>query len=432
MAERTVIEYKALKHSGGKGIDKIPDGKGLFMFVTKTMKGTSKSWKYLYRFEGKQNTMSFGMFPDVLPKEAREKREDARRLLNDDIDPNQVRKDKTKAAALKKEQELREQEADTNTFEKVAWEYLELSKKGWSDSHYKKVVGRYKKYIFSVLGSMPITKIEKSDTTALINGILKKSDGESYLDTASRIYQKLTCVFNYANDHDYIDRVPMTSKKSLVPAHQQKKMPAITDIKDLGEFLRQVDGYSGNFITECALKLLVYLPIRQGEYRRSQWGEFDLENATWTIPATNRKLSLSEKKDADNLLIIPLSRQAIAILRSLYSLTGSGKYLFSGQGANKDGYISENTLAKVLEKLGNKGKMTPHGIRRVFSTLLNDQGFDHVKVDKQLGHRQKDQVESRYNDAEYMHQRIVMMQHYADYLDALRDGAEVIPIKRKA
>ena len=420
----TVAEIESYKHSGKKTPDKKADGGGLYVFISKK----SKVWKYLYRYNGTQNTLTLGTYPKMLPKEARIELSKAKELLASGIDPNQAKKDKI---AYEKEQTQlkRQQEAfDSNTFEVVAKQWFNINTSGWSESHAKKLIGRLENHAFPAIGRMPISSIRKADTIHLIESIVKAGKNE----TASRIYQIIKSIFIFANDRDLIENIPMTSKKSLIPVFESKHMPAITDEKRLGEFLRAVEGYSGSLITRCALKLVCYLPIRQGEFRTANWDEFDLEKAVWTIPAKHRKLAKIEKNNPTNYLIMPLSHQAVEILKELKKFTGDGSFVFPNQQVRNNGCMSENTVNKAISSLGFKGEMTAHGLRSTFSTLMNEEGFDADKIDMQLGHKKKDKVESRYNRAEFILQRQAMMQHYANFIDTLRQGAQVVSINKTA
>jgi len=408
----TVAEIESFKHSGKKSPDKKADGGGLYVFVSRA----SKTWKYLYRYNGTQNTLTLGSFPKMLPKEARIELSKAKSLLASGVDPNQAKKDKV---AFEREQvALKRQQAafDTNTFEAVARQWFNLNLNGWTDSHAKKLMGRLENHAFPKIGNRPIASIKKADTIQLVECLVKTGKNE----TASRIYQIIKSIFTFANDRDLIESIPMTSKKALIPVFESKHMPAITDEKRLGEFLKAVDGYSGSLITRCALKLACYLPIRQGEFRSAQWDEFDLESAIWTIPAIHRKLPKIEKNNPSNFLIMPLPTQAVSILSALKAYTGSGSYVFPNQQVRNKGCMSENTVNNAISALGFKGEMTAHGLRSTFSTLMNEQGFEADKIDMQLGHKKKDKVESRYNRAEFVSQRKVMMQYYADFIDNLR------------
>ena len=409
----TVAEIDALQKSEKKTADKVADGAGLYLFVTKR----SKVWKYLYRFDGKQNTFTIGKYPEVGPKEARKRLNEAKALVSSGVDPNFHKRQQISQSLADIERERIASEADMNTFKIVANKWLELHGHSWTDSHIEKLVGRLENHVFPNIGEVPVSKLTKKHTAAVVENIVKVKKFE----TASRIYQIMKSILTYANDRDLIDSVPMVSKKSLIPAYSSNKMHAITDEKVLGEFLRAINGYQGSFITQCALRMFVYLPIRQGEFRSAHWCEFDLERAVWTIPAAHRKLPKFEKNNPENFLQMPLAKQVVVILQELYQVTGEGLYVFPNQQSGKAGCMSENTINQAIHKLGYKGVMTAHGIRSTFSTLLNEQGLDARKIDMQLGHKAKDKVESRYNRAEFEKERREMMQGYADHIDRLRN-----------
>jgi integrase len=219
------------------------------------------------------------------------------------------------------------------------------------------------------------------------------------------------------------ERDPSGDLRGALPPAQEKHHAAITTPRTIGELLRAIDGYQGSFVTQCALKLAPLVFVRPGELRKAEWAEFNLEGAEWRIPAVRMKMKETH--------IVPLSRQAVACLRELHPLTGSGRYVFPGARTNGRP-MSENTVNAALRRLGfGKDDMTGHGFRSMASTLLNEQGWHRDAIERQLAHAERDAVRAAYNYAEHLPERRRMMQAWADYLDALRTGADVVPIRRQ-
>jgi len=239
-------------------------------------------------------------------------------------------------------------------------------------------------------------------------------------DTARRLYYMVKEIFSYAIDNDFIESMPISSKvSSLVPRVPSKKMPAITDKKGIGQLLRSIQNYGGTYVVRMALQILPYVSLRAGEFRYSKWNEFDLENGVWIVPAKHRKLKKEKKLDETNVHIVPLSSQAVALLRELYKVTGRGNHVFPNiRGDSRP--MSENTVNNALHVMGFKGEMVGHGFRSIFSTIMNEKGFNPDAIERQLSHECRDKVREAYNRAGYMSERFQMMQVYADYLDSLR------------
>jgi len=341
-------------------------------------------------------------------------------LVAQGIDPCAFRQQEKK----KKRAELAEEEKvkaiDANTFEVVAIKWFEHFRIGWEDSYSCKVKGRMDRYLFPYIGKVPISNISNQDVLNCIERIVNQGK----VETANRIFQILRSIFNYAYAHKWLTLIPMsTDKKLLIPEASPVKMPAITDVKKVGGLLRAMYGYNGTFVVRMALKLLPYVALRSGEFRQAQWKDIDLEYGIWTIPASNRKLKKKQKQDANNIHIVPLSHQAIKLLHELREVTGWGNHVFpSVRGDSRP--ISENTINSALHSLGYKGEMVGHGFRSIFSTALNEKGYNPDAIERQLAHGCRDKVREAYNRASYFLERKEMMQFYADYLDDLRRGAD--------
>jgi len=430
----TDATVKAAKLPDGKSQKKLTDGGGLYLLVNKS----GKYWRYDYKLDGRRRTLAIGTYPDVrlagykdksgeYKKGARDLLNDAKALIKLGIDPSQKkqsdRRDKLAQATAQKEQES----VDANTFEVVARQWHSTHKKNWSDKHATTILRRFELHVFPAIGSVPVAKLRKSQVADVLTSIVEHGS----VEIAKRIGQIVRQVLEFASDKGLIDAIPMGSVKTLIPARKAKPMAAIIEPKRIGELMRAIHAYQGTFVVCCALRLLPLLAVRSGEFRTAEWCEFNLDDAMWTIPAAHRKLKKAAKENPDNVHLVPLSTQAVATLKELHQLTGRGRHVFpSARGDARP--MSENTINVALHAMGFKGEMVGHGVRAMFSSSLNEQRFNPDAIERQLAHAEKNAVRSAYNRSDYMDERVEMMQHWADYLDGLRTGADVIPIKRKA
>ncbi|OWW19197.1 tyrosine-type recombinase/integrase [Noviherbaspirillum denitrificans] len=386
---------------------KLSDERGLFMLVHSN---GGRYWRFKYRFGGKEKLLALGVYPDVPLKDARERRDDARRQVAAGIDPGLQRKAQ-KAAKVS---------CAANSFEAVAREWFAKYSPNWVDSHSSKIIRRFEKDIFPWLGNRPIGEISAPELLTT----LRRIEGRRALETAHRALQNCGQVFRYAVATGRADRDPSGDLRGALPPTRPKHHASITEPKAIGAMLRTMDGYQGSFVTKCALKLAPLVFVRPGELRKAEWSEFNLDAAEWRIPAARMKMREQH--------IVPLSTQAVAILRELHALTGTGRYLFPGARTNGRP-MSENTVNAALRRLGYKGdEMTGHGFRSMASTHLNEQGWHRDAIERQLAHAERDEVRAAYNYAEHLPERRRMMQAWADYLDGLAAGAAVIPLKPNA
>jgi len=383
---------------------KMSDEKGLYLQVT----STGKYWRMNYRFAGKQKTLAFGVYPDVSLAEAREKRDEARKLLANDTDPSLVK-------AVKKQAKY---EASENTFEAVAQEWYAKKLPTWAPATAIKVKRYLEKDLYPWLGRRPIGEVGAPDLLMTI----RRVESRGALELAHRIREYAGQVFRYAVATGRAERDPSGDLRGALPPVKTKHHASITEPKQIGELLRAINGYSGSFITKCALQLAPLTFVRPGELRHAEWTEIDLDAAEWRIPGAKMKM-----KDRH---IVPLSRQAVEVLESIHPLTGSGRYVFPGL-RTYDRPMSENTINAALRRLGfEKDEMTGHGFRSMASTLLHEQGWPHEAIERQLAHAERNSVSAAYNYAEHLAKRREMMQHWADYLDELTAGAKVISFKK--
>lgn len=380
---------------------KLSDERGLFLLVTPA---GGRWWRLKFRVAGKEKLLSLGVYPYVTLKSARELRDDARRELAGGVDPSAKRK--------------AEKVAEADSFEAVAREWFAKFSANWAGTHSEKIIRRLEADIFPWLGSRSVGQITAPELLTCVRRI----EGRGALDTAHRALQNCGQIFRYAVATNRAERNPAADLRGALPPVNGGHFASITDPMAIGALLRDIDGYQGTFVGRCALRLVPFVFVRPGELRKAEWSEFDLDKTEWRIPA--------ERMKARVMHIVPLSTQAVEILRELHPLTGSGRYVFpSLRTAERP--MSENTINGALRRLGYSGdQMTGHGFRSMASTLLNEQGWNRDAIERQLAHGERDEVRAAYNYAQYLPERRKMMQAWSDYLDGLRTGGNVVPLKR--
>jgi integrase len=385
---------------------KLADEKGLFILINPN---GSKYWRLKYRFGGREKLLALGVYPDVSLADARQRRDNSRKLLANGVDPSEF-KQQTKRAG---------KEASANSFEAVAREWYAKHSPKWAPSHGEKIIRRLERDIFPWVGKKPISEITAPDLLTT----LRRIENRGAVETAHRALQNCGQIFRYAVATGRAERDPSGDLRGALPPVREKHHATITDHTAIGELLRAMDGYMGSFITKCAMQLAPMLFVRPGELRRAEWDEFDLLKAEWRIPP--------EKMKMRNTHVIPLPTQALLILQELQSLTGEGKYLFPGI-RDHERPMSENTVNAGLRRLGyEKDEITGHGFRSMASTILNEQGWNRDAIERQLAHAERDNVRSAYNYAEHLPERRRMMQHWADFLDGLKASGKLINMKKR-
>lgn len=353
-----------------------------------------------YRIAGTEKVLALGTYPDVPLKVARERRDEARKLIAAGVDPGVKRK--------------AEKIARADTFSAIAKEWLDLQRKKFSPATLVKAEWTFDEPLNPYIGSRPIREITPPELLVP----LRKLEGRGKHETAHRTKQRAGQVFRYAIATGRAERDPSADLKGALAPVVVRHHPAITDPKGIGELLRAIHAYRGQPITEAALKLAPLVFVRPGELRKAEWSEVDLVNGEWRIPA--HKMKLPEQH------IVPLAKQAIAILRELEPVTGLGRYVFPCM-RGEDRPMSENALTAALRRMGYSGdQMTWHGFRSLASTQLNEQGFEPDWIEAQLAHAERNDIRAAYNYAKYLPQRRKMMQAWADYLDGLRLGPSVL------
>lgn len=379
---------------------KLTDGGGLYLLLKPN---GARWWRLDYRFGSKRKTLSMGVYPDVSLKDARTRRDEARKLLAVDIDPGENRK---AIKATKTDQAA-------NSFEVVGREWFAKNSPGWAKGHAEKIIRRLERDIFPWLGSRPIMEITAPEVLESLHRI----EARGVLETAHRALQNCGQVFRYAVQTGRAQRDPCADLRGALAPWKPKHYPALTEPPKLAELLRSIDNYQGNLITRSALRLLPLVFVRPGELRQAKWAEIDLDTAEWryTVTKTNTPH------------IVPLASQAVEILKTLQGLTGRSEFVFPGLRSHSRP-MSENTINAALRYMGFDQKtMTGHGFRAIARTLLDEAlGFEPHIIEHQLAHGVKDPLGRAYNRTKHLPERQKMMQQWADYLDKLKAGAEVV------
>ena len=383
------------------------DGGGLYLEISPS---GGKLWRLKYRFGGKEKRLAFGTYPDVTLAEARERREEARKLLANDVDPSEQ----------KKAQKAASQERAANSFEVIAREWFEKYRDTWAPSHSSKIIRRLEVDVFPWLGARPIAEI----TAPEILAVLRRIEGRGTLDTAHRAGGNCSQVFRYAIATGRAERDPVPDLRGALPPARGSNFAALTDPSKVAELLRAIDAFSGTFTVQCALRVAPLLFVRPGELRQAEWSGIDLEKGEWRYFVTKTKTEH----------LVPLSTQAVAILSELHPLSGNGRFVFPG-GRDPRRAMSEAAINAALRRMGydTKTEITGHGFRAMARTILAEELQQRPEViEHQLAHAVPDALGTAYNRTKFLKERRAMMQLWADYLDRLKAGAEVIPLHGSA
>ena len=372
------------------------DGGGLFLFAPAN---GSKLWRMAYRFDGKSKLLSFGEYPTVSLKDARERREEAKRMLSRGIDPSDHKRQIRQARAI----------AERDSFQNIAREWHETRIAEFSEKHQGTVMYRLETYIFPAIGKTHIAKLETRDVMDVVKSLEQRGNYE----TSRRVLQIISQVFRYAVITGRAKHNVAADLRGALRPRKTVHRAAVLEPEKVGQLLRDIDAYEGYFPLVCALKLAPLVFTRPTELRAAQWKEFDLEAGEWRIPAERMKMRRQH--------LVPLSRQAISILRELQKYSGEGKHLFPSIRTEVRP-ISDATMLNALRRLGyQQPEMSVHGFRSIASTLLNELGYNRDWIERQLAHGEQDEVRAAYNYAEYLPEHRKMMQAWADYLDGLRN-----------
>ena len=385
---------------------KLFDERGLYLEISPT---GGKWWRLKYRFDGKEKRLSLGVYPDVSLKDARDRRDTARKLLADGIDPSENRKAQKSARA----------DRMANSFEVVAREWFAKYSATWATNHGERIIRRFERDIFPWIGGRPIAEI----TAPELLTVVRRIESRGALETAHRALGNCGQVFRYAVATGRAERDPSGDLRGALPPVKGEHFAATTKPKRVAEILRAMDGYEGTLTVRCALRLAPLVFVRPGELRKAEWADIDLDAQEWryTVTKTNTPH------------IVPLSRQAVEILRELQPLTGRGRFVFPGARSNGRP-MSDNAILAAMRRMGiGKEEMSGHGFRAVARTILDEAlGVRPDYIEHQLAHAVRDPNGRAYNRTAHLPERRKMMQQWADYLDKLKAGAEVIPLSQRA
>ncbi len=385
---------------------KLFDERGLFLIVTPS---GGKWWRFRYRFDSKEKLLSLGVYPDVGLKDARDRRDAARKLLAESIDPGENRK----------AQKATKQDRAANSLEVVAREWYAKHAPNWAEHHGDRIIRRFERDIFPWIGGKPIADVTAPELLAVVRRI----ESRGALETAHRALGNCGQVFRYAVATGRAQRDPSGDLRGALPPFKGEHFAAITEPKRVGELLRAIDGYQGTLTVHCALRLAPLVFVRPGELRKAEWADIDLDAAEWRYTVTK----------TETAHIVPLASQAAAILRELQALTGTGRYVFPGARTNGRP-MSDNAILAAMRRMGiAKDEMSGHGFRAMARTILDEVlGVRPDLIEHQLAHAVRDPNGRAYNRTAHLPERRKMMQQWADYLDKLKAGADVIPLHGNA
>lgn len=387
---------------------KLTDGGGMYLLLKPD---GGRYWRLDYRFAGKRKTLALGVYPTITLAEARQRRDDAKRRVANGFDPGADRREAKQAQAAANR-------ASGATFAAVARDWMARQEVAEVTASKNRWI--LETFLFPEIGSLPLASI----TSRVLLDALRKVEATGKLETAKRAKVKAGQVFRYAVLEGIAESDPTPALRGALKAPKEKHHAAVTDPQRIGELLRAIDGFSGQFVTLKALQLAPLVFVRPGELRCAEWTEFDFDAALWRIPAARMKMKGAH--------LVPLSTQALTVLAELRELTGAGRFVFPGLvSANRP--MSENTVNAALRRLGYSGdEMTGHGFRSMAATRLNEMGWHADAIERQLAHAETNKVREAYTHAaQYLDERTRMMQAWADYLDGLRNGASVAAINRK-
>ncbi|HEJ6137355.1 TPA: tyrosine-type recombinase/integrase [Pseudomonas aeruginosa] len=379
---------------------KHADGAGLYLEITPA---GGRYWRWKYRFGGKEKRLAFGVYPTVTLKQARERREEARKLLAQDVDPGVAKREEKQAQVT----------AAANTLQAVAEDWLAHQAGRWEPVTLARTRALLEADVFPTLGSLPMVSV----TTLQVMALVKKIEKRGAAEIAGRVLQRIKAIYRYAVTHQRIEHNPMLDlvpSEILKPRRVQHR--AALAVADLPEFLAKLDIYGGDPHTSNALRLLMLTAVRPGEARGARWAEFDLKVRLWRIPAERMKMRTEH--------LVPLSGQAVAVLETMKSLSGERELVFpSPYYPSKP--LSENTFNSAMARMGYKNTATAHGFRALFSTVANEAGWNADAIERQLAHAERDSVRAAYDRGTRLPERVKLMQWWADYLDGRRAGKVV-------
>ncbi len=379
------------------------------MYLEVTAAG-GKYWRVKYRHGGKEKRLALGVYPAVSLAQARKARDQAREALATGDDPAQLKRDAKLIRAM----------SAANTFETVARQWWAHWSGPKSPRHADYVMRRLEADVFPALGARPVASITAPQLLAMAKAI----EARGAVDIAKRSLQTCGQIMRYAVGHGVIERNPAADVKPADALKPRKRENyARLDVKEMPELLRKIEAYQGSAYTRLSMKLMALTFVRTGELIAARWSEFDLAAAQWRIPADRMKMRTAH--------IVPLASQAVEVLQALQTISGHGVLLFPGE-RDHEKPMSNNTILGALKRMGYAGRMTGHGFRGVASTILHEHGYGHHLIELQLAHQERNSTVAAYNHATYLADRMAMMQGWANNLDKLRKGTDVIPMPQRA
>ena len=373
---------------------KLNDGKGLYLYINTS---GGKLWRFDFSHNGKRKTLSIGKYPTISLVEARQAAENARRLLASGQDPSEA-----------KQQEKRERQAAAlNTFESIARRWHTDNLHRWKENHAARVLRYFETDVFPAIGAMSIQEIRVSDIKAVIDGVMARGVN----NTAEKIREWTGAIFDYAVMLEIVETNPAYSLRKYIPSKQTDHRPALPR-EELTEFFRRLILAEIEPQNRIALILNMLTFLRGTELRGGQWNEIDFDAAMWTVPAQRMKHEKTAPKPPH---AVPLADWTLELLSELKELTGNTSFLFPSR-TKTDGFISDATISRIIERMGYKGRVTPHGFRSLASSVLNEQGFNPDAIERQLAHIENNKIRAAYNRADYLNERKEFMQWYSDFL----------------
>lgn len=378
---------------------KLADGGGLYLLVNPN---GSRYWRLKYRVAGKEKLLALGVYPDVTLADARSKRDEAKRNLAAGGDPGELKQAEKQAKVL----------AVNNSFEALALEWHEHKRVNWSEGYAADILEYLRKDIFPFIGKRAIAEIKPAEMLS----VLRKMEQRGVLDKLKKTRQACRQIFTHAVITGRAENNPVTDLAGALKAPKQKHFPHLS-LEQIPDFLTALSDYSGSILTRTATRLLMLTGLRTIELRASEWSDIDFDKGIWQIPAERMKMRRPH--------VVPLSSQVIALLEEVRQLTGRGKFIFPGRNdAGKP--MSEASINQVIKRIGYDGKATGHGFRHTMSTILHEQGYNTAWIETQLAHVDKNSIRGTYNHAQYLDGRREMLQWYADYMEAITNGDNVV------
>lgn len=378
---------------------KLSDGGGLYLLV-KTNGG--RYWRLKYRIDGKEKLLAIGIYPTITLADARRKRDDAKRLLADGIDPNQQRKEQKQASKID----------SVNTFKNIALEWYEGRKDRWSVGYRDDMMDAFEKDVFPYIGNRPIAEIKPMELLEVLSIMEKRGATEKL----KKVRQRCGEVWKYAIITGRAEYNPAPDLASAFVPHKREHYAHLS-VSELPEFLSSIDKYMGSQIVRVALRVLILTGVRPGELRKAEWSEINFDTGVWEIPAEKMKMRRPH--------IVPISEQVIDLLKQIHPISGSYQYIFPSRTDYRK-HISDMALNTMIRRMGYSGRATGHGFRHTMSTILHEQGYNTAWIETQLAHVDKNSIRGTYNHAQYIDGRREMLQWYADYMGALENGDNVV------